>query len=221
MLADVRLKDVFDEITRLDKSGKGQSLFFRPVRMELTLLFEQCQESLIWYAESLDTRKDATRLLSELPRKPEPTDWYAIQQLAADYLFLKLDEYSNGIDRPMTVTAPQAAAREQEVLRVQKPLAVVASILRSKGMTDEAEWLAKAAWHWELEICKEWGDDIIEVPRASKKHPLEVRGRVSYFAAVMNDLFDLTMPSIVAKLAGLAVPGIDVSSEDVETILGL
>ena len=218
LLNDSRLKDTFDEIWKQNKSGNGHpSIFFRQVLMDPEKLLERSREPFEWLSESLE-RHDAARLLSHAPNRPGVTDWNEIQQLGADYLFLKLDEYSNGIDRPATATATEVAEREREVLRVKKPLAEAALMLRSRGLTEEAGWVDKAARHWEIEIYSDWGNGIVELSRPSKKHPMEVRGCVMYFANVMNDLFGINMPSIIAKLVGLATE-ISISKGTVENIL--
>jgi hypothetical protein len=223
LLNDLRLKDVFSEIFKRSKTGNGHpSIFFRPVQMDLAKLFEICREPFESLAESLELQgafEDAARLVSQAPRRPEATDWNEIQQFAADYLFLKLDEFANEMDRPIAVTATEVAEREQEVLRVKTPLAEIASILRTRGLAKQAEWLDKAAWHWELEVYRGWENSFVVLPRPSKKHPMNIRGCVWYFAEVMNEIFGINMPSIIAKLAGLAVPGISISRADVENIL--
>jgi hypothetical protein len=190
--------------------------------MNLDKLFELSCEPFKALAESLEGQgafEDAARLLSEAPTRPDAKDWAEIQQLAADYLFSKLDEYSNPIDRPETVTAPELKISRQEVDRVKKPLAEIALLFRSKGLVEEAKWLDKAARHWEVEIERDWLSDIVVLPRQGKRHSLEVRGAVWYFADVTNDVFGINMPSIVEKLTGLAVPSVNISKDDVETIV--
>ena len=156
----MRLRDVFGEVRKLKRTGRKQpSPFFHPVQMQIDELFKFCSEGFENAAEVLELNgapNDASRVLLEAPSKPNATDWLQIQQLAETYLFLKLDEYSDPMQRPVVLTATEVAVRNREVARVKTPLAKLALILKSEGLEQEAGWLKTAAWHWEVKVDEKW-----------------------------------------------------------------
>lgn len=221
VLNSQQLKEIIRELSRKSKNSSAhESPFYHPVRLDLATLVDEGRWDFDSIAEVFDETgrpELASRVRHAAPPAPGPEDWTVIQALAVIFLIEQVRCFANPINRVEIILASEKSARDADTGRIAKPLRDIASELKTRGMSAEAEALESVARSWERRFDS-LNEEIV-LFRPGKKYSKYVRGAVIYCERVTRQLFEMSMPAIVAKLANLADPEINLSPREVERIL--